>query len=100
RAPEACSARTAASPLRASPSTPTDRPWSSGSWIIASPQLQGGETDQRQDRGDDPEPDHDRRLLPPFLLEVMVQRRHAEHAPAGELERADLNDDRARLQNE
>ena len=51
--------------------------------IIGSPQLQGGEAGHRQDGGDDPEADDDGRLGPALLLEVMVQRRHAEDALAG-----------------
>src|SRR6202023_2879442 len=65
-----------------------------------SPQLQGGEAGDRQDPGDDPEADHDLRLLPPHLLEMMVQRRHAEDAPAGHLVARDLDDDRYRFEHE
>src|SRR3546814_17147878 len=66
----------------------------------ASPQLQRGQTDQRQDRGDDPETDDDGRLGPALLLEVMVQRRHGEDALTGQLEGKDLDDDRDRLQDD
>src|SRR6185437_10767613 len=46
--------------------------------IIRSPQLQGGEAHHREDGGNDPEAEDDGRLGPTLLLEVMVQRRHAE----------------------
>ena len=42
---------------------------------------------ERQHDRDDPEADHDLRLGPAELLEMMMERRHAEHALAGELER-------------
>ncbi len=53
---------------------------------VTSPQLQGGEADQRQHDRDDPEADHDLALGPAELLEMVVDRRHQEHALAGELE--------------
>src|SRR5450631_2528836 len=57
-----------------------------------SPQLQRGEAGQRQHHRDDPEPDHDLRLGPAQLLEMVVDRRHPEDALAGELERHHLHD--------
>src|SRR6186997_139285 len=48
----------------------------------SSSQLQGREAGKRQHDRDDPEPDHDLRLGPAFLLEVVMQRSHAEHALA------------------
>src|SRR5215213_4802593 len=57
-----------------------------------SPQLQRGEAGERQHHRDDPEPDHDLRLGPALLLEMMMQRRHPEHAFAGQLERGHLHD--------
>ena len=54
--------------------------------IARSPQLQRREAGQRQDDGDDPEADDDGRLRPAQLLEMMVERRHAEDALAGQLE--------------
>src|SRR6185437_9157494 len=100
RAPPAARARAAARPDRARPRTPTRDPLKEGTGIIASPQLQGGEPGKGQDRGDDPEADDDGRLLPALLLEMMVQRRHAEDAPAGQLEARHLDDDRHRLEDE
>ena len=49
---------------------------------------------------DDPEADHDLVLLPALEFEVMVDRRHPEHPPAGELERRDLDHHRQRLDDE
>src|SRR5450631_429655 len=65
-----------------------------------SPQLQRGEAGQRQHHRDDPEPDHDLRLGPAELLEVMVDRRHPEHALAGQLERHHLHDHGNRFEHE
>ena len=79
-------ARAVARPERASPSTTNDEPLSTARSIIRSPQLQRREAGHRQDRGDDPEADDDGGLRPALLLEMMVQRRHAEDAPAGPLE--------------
>ena len=42
----------------------------------------------------------DLRLRPAELLEMVVDRRHAEDALAGHLERDDLHDDRQRFDNE
>src|SRR5215207_4237766 len=56
-------------------------------------ELEGGEAEQRQHKGDDPETDHDRRLLPALLLKMMMQRRHGEYAPAPNLESEHLDDD-------
>ena len=52
--------------------------------------------DQRQHHRDDPEADHDGRLRPALLLEMVVQRRHEEHAPPGALVPEDLDDDATR----
>src|SRR5450830_1512346 len=46
------------------------------------PQLQGGQTQQAQQHGDDPEADHDLGLFPATLFEVVVQGRHLEQASA------------------
>ena len=54
--------------------------------IASSSQLQCGQARQRQDDGDDPEPDHDLRLGPADLLEMVMDRRHPEYALAGQLE--------------
>ena len=58
------------------------------------------EPGQRQHDRDDPEADHDLRLGPALLLEMVVERRHPEHALAGQLERDDLHDHRHRLEHE
>src|ERR1700720_1404077 len=55
------------------------------------PQLQRGEAGQRQHHRDDPEPDHDLRLGPAQLLEMMMDRRHLEDALARELEGRNLH---------
>src|SRR5437868_5563510 len=65
-----------------------------------SSQLQGGETEQREDDREDHEPRDDLRLAPADELEVVVQRRHSEDALAGELEGSDLQHDRRRLDDE
>src|SRR5579885_635832 len=100
RAPPARSACAAASPVRASPSTATSRPSYAVTGTIRSPQLQGSEARDREDRGDDPEPDDDGGLLPALLLEMMVQRRHAEDALARELVARNLHDHGHGLQHE
>src|SRR5215813_6512138 len=66
---------------------------------FTSAQFQSGKPGDRQDPSDDPKPNDDRRFFPAFLLEVMVERRHAEYSASRHLEARDLNDDRDRLQN-
>src|SRR5438067_1107551 len=51
----------------------------------SSPQLQRGQPGERKHHRDDPEPDHDLRLGPAELLEMVVDRRHPENAFAGKL---------------
>src|SRR5450631_135109 len=97
--PAALRARTVARPERASPSTTNDEPLSTPRSIIRSPKLQGGETGHRQDGGDDPEAKDDGGLGPTLLLEMMMQRRHAEDAPAGPFIGHDLDDDRYGLED-
>src|SRR5215207_5122894 len=41
-----------------------------------SPELEGGEPDQGENEGDDPEADHDLRLHPALLLEMVMKGRH------------------------
>src|SRR3546814_3307494 len=65
-----------------------------------SSQLQRRKADHRQHDRDDPEPDHHGRFLPAELLEVVVDRRHAEDAPAGALEPEHLDDDAGGLHHE
>ena len=68
--------------------------------ITASPQLQRRQSGKRQHDRNDPEADDNLRLGPALLLEVMVQRRHHEHALSRKLERNDLHDYRHRLKHE
>src|SRR5690242_1250282 len=98
--PAAIRARTVVRPERASPSTTYDEPSRMERSIIRSPQLQGGEAHHREDGGNDPEAEDDGRLGPALLLEVMVQRRHAENTLAGEAEGQDLDDHRDGLEHE
>src|SRR6267142_1099486 len=91
-APPAFNAWQLASPEPPRPNTATVLPANDVTGIKASPQFQGGEAGQRQHHRDDPEPDHDLRLGPALLLEMMVQRRHPEHAFARQLERHHLHD--------
>src|ERR1700728_2591228 len=108
--------------LRASSSkAATSAPPASSAWALASPepprpnmatflpakvvtgittklsQLQGRQARERKHHRDDPETNDDLRLGPSELLEMMMDRRHLEHALAGELERNHLHDDRNRL---
>src|SRR5262245_506455 len=103
-APPATSARQVASPEPPSPNTATRLPAKVVTGIMApppkSPQFQRRQSRQRQHDGDDPEPDHDLRLGPAELLEMMVDGRHQEDALAGHLEPRDLHDHRHRLQHE
>src|ERR1700753_2204664 len=101
-APAANSALALARPEVPSPNTATLRPSNVVTGIMAgsSPQLQRRETGERQHDRDDPEADHDLRLGPAELLEMMMQRRHLEHPLAGALERRDLHDHRDRLEHE
>ncbi len=64
------------------------------------PQLERRQADQRQDDGDDPEPDDHLAFRPTELFEMVVDRRHQEHALAGQLEPGDLNDHRHDLDHE
>src|SRR5579883_2232655 len=98
-APPASSARAVAAPEPPRPNSATLRPAKLATGIM-SPQLQGRKADHRQDEGDDPETHDDLRLGPAELLEMMVDRRHAEDALAGHLERSDLHDDRQGFDDE
>src|SRR5882757_9280935 len=98
-APPAFSAWQLASPEPPRPKTATVLPANDVTGIKASPQFQGGEAGQRQHHRDDPEPDHDLRFGPALLLEMVMQRRHPEHALSRELERHHLHDDRDGLQH-
>src|SRR5215471_6852615 len=101
-APPANSALALARPEAPSPNTATLRPAKVVTGIMAapSPQLQRRQAGQRQHDRDDPEADDDLRLGPAELLEMVMQRRHLEHALAGEPEREHLHDHRHRLEHE
>src|SRR5689334_13998285 len=99
-APPAFSAWQLASPEPPRPNTATVFPAKEVTGIIArSAQFQRGEAGEREHHRDDPETDHDLRLGPALLLEMMVQRRHAEHAFARHLERHHLDDHGDRFQH-
>src|SRR6476660_3210873 len=65
-----------------------------------SPQLQRGESSEREHDRNDPEADHDLGFGPAELLEMVVDRRHAKHALAGQLERKHSHYHRHGLQHE
>src|SRR5688500_3643138 len=104
--PRARRKRAAAGPDRPRPYTSTRRqsPSPHGTCIpLLAPlaaQLQGRQTHQREQNRQDPEPHDDLGLRPAGEREMVVQRRHAEDPPAGELERGDLDDHRQRLEHE
>src|SRR5208282_2957621 len=99
-APLAISALALAMPLLPRPMTATGKPAKGNTSITRSPQLERREAGERQDRRDDPEADEDGRLLPALLLEVVMERRHAKDAFAGELEGEHLHEDRHGLEHE
>src|SRR5690606_14906915 len=99
-APPSTSARAVAVPEPPRPKRATRFPSKERTGIMKLPQLQTGEADQRQDDGDDPEPDHDLAFGPAELLEMVVDRRHQEDAAPSHLEEADLDDDRQRFHDE
>src|SRR6202795_3663459 len=96
-APPAFRAWQLASPDPPRPNTATVLPAKEVTGIKRSPQFQRREAGQRQHHRNDPEPDHDLRFGPAQLLEMMMDRRHPEHAFAGKLERHHLHDHRDRL---
>src|SRR3954449_9035417 len=71
-APPAFKAWQLASPEPPRPKTATVLPAKEVTGIKVSPQFQRGEAGQRQHHRDDPEPDHDLRLGPAFLFEVVM----------------------------
>src|SRR6478735_5831166 len=101
-APPAKRERAAGRPLSPRPNTAIFRPLKAVTGIMRGnlAQFKRGEAGKCEHHGDDPEADDHGRFRPAFLLEMMVQRRHAEHALAGEAERGDLHDHRRRLQHE
>src|ERR1700684_1279517 len=97
-APPASSALALASPEPPSPNTATFLPAKVVTGITTKlPQFQGREARQRQHDRHDTEADDDLRLSPAELLEMMMDRRHPEHAFASELVRHHLHDDRHRF---
>src|SRR3954454_23149333 len=84
--------------------TVCSRPAAGGSAVSAAQSWDGllveHEADRRADRRDDPEAQDDLGLRPGHQLEVVVDRRHQEHAPAEALERDHLDHDRERLDDE
>src|SRR5665213_2383512 len=102
RAPDRAAQRAIARPDSPRPSTSTEV----SSRRVISTQFQARQADKTQQHRDDPEAHDDLRFLPSRLLEVMVQRRHLEEAPAFAvaqprvLEPADLRHHRQRLDDE
>src|SRR5688572_4930761 len=86
RAPRETSSSAAAIPLRAAPTTTTFWPLTEDSFIRL-PKLQRRETEQRKNDRDDQEARDDLWLTPSDQLEMVMQRRHPEHAFAREFER-------------
>src|SRR5690606_13528978 len=85
------------------PRPTTMRNWSEAIRLMsffASTQFQGGQTDQHEDHRDDPEAHDDARFGPAFEFEVVVDRRHAEHPLAGQLEGGNLNHHREGFHDE
>src|SRR5215218_5597986 len=62
--------------------------------------VEDAQRQRHEQAGDDPEPDDDGDLLPAEQLEVVLERRHPEDPLAGQLERANLQDDRQGDQDE
>src|SRR5215475_15588619 len=86
RAPRRAQNRATAMPVWARPTTTTVLPRRSGDAapvIVASPELEGAEREQREQQRHQPEPDDDLGLVPALLLVVVVDRRHREHPLAG-----------------
>src|SRR5690606_30843806 len=124
RAPASTSAAAAASPDTPAPATSTRAPDSSSGLIVGSPSRasspmqpcsSGGPATARRgqpllveqpepERGahgrQQPEPDDHRGLGPPGELEVVVERRHPEHAAPGGAEHRDLHGHRQHLHHE
>src|ERR1700676_3908371 len=100
-APPANSALAPTSPEPPSPNTATFFPAKVVTGIMARlSQLQGRQPGEREHDRNDPDANDDLRLGPAELLEMMVDRRHLEHALAGELKRHHLHDDGHRFEHE
>src|SRR5258706_4316416 len=88
-------------PLRAAPTTTTRRPRTENPVASTpSPELQRCQAEQRKDDRDNQEARDHLRLAPPNELEVVMDRRHLEHALARELEGSDLDDHGERFGDE
>src|SRR6516225_5837124 len=85
-APPASKERPAASPDSPIPKTATVLPAKECASIML-PQLQRGQPNKGENHGNDPETHNNGRLGPALLLEMVVQRRHSEHALARQFER-------------
>src|SRR5512144_25664 len=72
------------------PST-TKRRYCANGFFIFLLQLERAQAEQHQERAHDPEADDDLVFMPARELEMMVKRRHLEHAPPRQLERRDLD---------
>src|SRR4051812_16353340 len=69
--------------------------------IMASPDFQGGNGEEGEQRGDDPEADDDLGFRPPLHLEVVMDRRAQEDAlAAAQAEAGDLQGDRQGFEDE
>src|SRR3954468_8640115 len=97
RAPRRASSSAAATPLLAAPTTTTRRPATEN---IASAQLQRRQTQQREDDSHDHKSGDHLRLAPTGQLEVVMKRRHLEHALPRQAERRDLDNHGQRLGDE
>ena len=60
-------------------------------------EFQGGQSEQSQDNGHDPEPHGDGVLFPAGEFKMVMQRRHLEDALAGQLEARHLQNHREGL---
>src|SRR5579862_3716480 len=100
-APPARSALALTSPEPPRPNTATFFPAKVVTGITAKlPQLQGRQSRQREHDRDYPEANDNLRLGPAELLEMMMNGRHFENAPAEQLERHHLHDDGHRFEHE
>src|SRR5579862_5141677 len=103
RAPYRASHRTLESPVSPNPRTRTSFACQSSVislGIRGSSQFQRRQAEEDQHHRDDPEPHDDLVFLPALQFVVVVQRRHAKDALAGQLERSHLDDHGERLDHE
>src|SRR5882757_7213620 len=102
RAPSGVSAASIARPVTRAPATSTAAPERSTSGSDGRQPLAVEERNPETagDRGEQPEPDDDRRLGPADKLEVVMEGRHPKHPSPRGAERHDLHDDRGHLGDE